>query len=390
MTQPRRRVLDPLAEFLRTEAAAGAVLIAAAVAALAWANLGSSYATVWDHQLLGHSIQHWVNDGLMTVFFFVVALEIKREFVHGELRDRRTAITPIAGAIGGMVVPACVYLAINLGGATRGWGIPIATDIAFAISVLALLGARVAPGLRLFLLTLAIVDDLGAILVIALAYSTKINAWWLLEAVALLALVIIMRRFASSPWWYVVPGFLLWFGVYESGVHATIAGVVLGLCTPIVGRNGTPVLERLETALHPWVSYVIIPIFALANAGVVLGGGALAAAFASPVTRGVILGLVIGKPVGVLVGVALGRLAGGRMPDGVPLGQIAGAAVLAGIGFTVSLFITDLAFSSPVAIDHARVGVLAGSLAAGVVGAAALWAKGRSPTTRARIAQTNG
>lgn len=373
MTTPLRRVVDPLTEFLRTEAATGVVLLGATVAALVWANVGTTYSSFWATDVFGHGLGDWVDDGLMTVFFFVVALEIKREFVEGELRDRRRALTPVGAAIGGMIVPALIYLAINAGSDTaRGWGIPIATDIAFAIGVLALLGSRVAPGLRLFLLTLAIVDDLGAIVVIALVYSTTIDVAWLAEAVALVVIVLVMRRFAVSPWWYVVPAIALWFGVYESGVHATIAGVALGLLTPVHARTGAPVLDRLERTLHPWVGFVVVPLFALANAGVAIGGGAVREAFTAPLTWGVVIGLVIGKPIGVLVGTGVARAAGGVLAAGVTGRQLVGGAVLAGIGFTVSLFVTNLAFDDPATLADARIAVMGASLVAGAAGALVL------------------
>jgi NhaA family Na+:H+ antiporter len=269
------------------EAASGIVLLVATAAALVWANTNrAGYASWWHHQLtigpgdhaITESLVHWVNDALMTIFFFVVGLEIKRELVTGELRDRRRAALPAVAALGGMVVPALLFVAINAGNASGidGWAIPMATDIAFAVGVLALLGPRVPSSLKLFLLTLAIVDDIGAIVVIALFYSRGLDGWWLLGAIVVTSAVVAMSRLGvDRPLAYVVPGILLWWCLHEARVEPTLAGVVLGLLTPARPRRGFPVLERLEDALHPVSSFVIVPIFALANAGVVLSRAAL-------------------------------------------------------------------------------------------------------------------
>jgi NhaA family Na+:H+ antiporter len=373
MAEPRN-----IREFLATEVAGGVVLLAATVVALAWVNSpwGHGYDALWETRLGVEDLRHWVNDGLMAVFFFVVGLEIKRELVTGELRTWRQAATPAIAAVGGMVVPALAYLAINAGApGGRGWGIPMATDIAFVLGVAALLGSRAPSGLRLFLLTLAIVDDLGAIVVIAVFYSSDVRPVALLAAVAVLATMVGLRvlRFRWLPA-YAVLGVAVWFAVFESGVHATIAGVVLALLAPARPEgDGPSVGERLEEALHPWTSLLIVPLFALANAGVVLRGSAFSAEGAGLVAAGVAAGLVAGKLVGVTAGAALAvRLRVGDLPDGVTWRHVAGGAALAGIGFTVSLFITDLAFADDALRSAAKVGILGASLTASLLGAAVL------------------
>jgi NhaA family Na+:H+ antiporter len=281
---------------------------------------------------------------------------------------------PAVAAIGGMVVPALIYVLLNLGGAgLDGWAIPMATDIAFSVGVLAILGARVPSSLKLFLLTLAIVDDIGAILVIALFYSSGVEPLWLLGGIAVVGLVSVMSRLGvDRPLAYVIPGALLWLCLYEAGIEPTLAGVVLGLLTPALPRRGRPVLERLESGLHPVSSFVIVPVFALANAGVVLTGDAIDHALASRVTVGIVVGLVVGKFVGISGATLLAlRLRIGRLPDDLGLAHIFGVATLGGIGFTVSLFITDLAFRGQV-IDDAKIGVLAASALAAVIGVVVL------------------
>jgi NhaA family Na+:H+ antiporter len=422
-----RLVVQPLQAFLSTEAAAGVVVLCAAVVALVWANspAAASYEALWAIEVgvdagglrIAEPLRAWVNDLLMAGFFFVIGLEVKREFVHGALRDPRTAALPIVCAAGGMAAPALLYLAINAGGdGAAGWGIPLATDIAFALGVLALLGERVPPGLKVFLLTLAVVDDIGAILVIAVFYSDSIALGWLgLAATALAAIVVAQRVGIRTFPFYVTAAAVVWLGVFESGVHATVAGVALGLLTPawpfqppetvasdardhldrlcrrpadgvadedeqatllhvsaLVGESVSP-LERLERALHPWTSYLVLPLFALANAGVTLDPAGLGAAAREPVTLGVIVGLVLGKPLGVLGAAALARAARvASLPDDVGWAHLAGVGMLAGIGFTVSLFIAGLAFPPGDLDDAARLGILIASLLAGAAGAAML------------------
>ena len=388
------RWLPPLGgEFVSVEALSGLALVVAAGAGLLWANVDpASYLDVWHAALtlgIGDAaitldLQHWVNDALMTIFFFVVGLEIKREIVDGELRDPKYASLPVLAALGGMVVPALLFTAVNVGGAgARGWGIPMATDIAFAMGVLALLGPRVPSALKLFLLTLAIVDDIGAIVVIAVFYTTSVEGAWLGAALGVVAVIVVMKRLGvSSPLLYLIPGVILWVCTHESGIHATIAGVALGLLTPAVRGPGRGPLEHLEDRLHPWSSFVVIPVFALANTGVALGGGALDRAARSSIAWGIVLGLVVGKVLGIASFALLGLRTGiSRLPDGVRFGHVIGAGMLAGIGFTVSLFIADLSFTG-VRLDDAKVGVFVSSLGAGVAGALYLGMLGRARRLR--------
>jgi NhaA family Na+:H+ antiporter len=379
--------LPVLREFLDQEATAGVVLVLATVAALGWANSAAAdtYFAFWHHELsigpVHEDLQHWVNDGAMALFFFVVGLEIKRELAVGELRAPRAALLPVLAALGGVVTPALIYLLLAPAGEARqGWGIPMATDIAFAVGVVALFGARVAGGTKLLLLSLAIVDDILAILVIALVYSEHISVRWLAVAGALVVVIVLMRRFAGSPWWYLLPGLALWFAVLEAGVHATIAGVVLGLLTPAGPVRGQPVLENLEHALHPISAYLVVPLFALANAGIDLRGGVLGEALHARLTWAVALGLLVGKSVGVagtVFGARAIRL--GALPGDAQPRQVPAVGILAGIGFTVALFIADLAFSEEHLVAEAKVGIFLGSLTAALLGALAMWLGTRRP-----------
>ena len=374
-----------LLEFLKTEGGGGVVLLAASTAALVWANSPwqDTYHDLWHHEIavgpaawgLKESLQHWVNDALMALFFFVVGLEIKRELVRGELQAPRTAALPVIAALGGMIVPALLFWALAGSGETaRGWGIPMATDIAFAVGVLALLGRHAPRGLKIFLLTLAIVDDIGAILVIALFYTDDFGAGWLAGAAGCLVLVVVVRRFGvKHPVAYVPIAIIAWYCTYRSGIHPTIAAVALGLLTPAGSVGGRPVLEELEHRLHPWSSYFVIPVFALANAGVTLGGGAIEEAVGSRLTWAVIVGLVAGKLIGISGATFVAvRTRLGQLPAGVGTVHIMGAGAVGGIGFTVSLFITGLAFSSEALQAQAKIGILAGSLTAALLGAAIL------------------
>jgi NhaA family Na+:H+ antiporter len=380
-----RRVVDPLKEFLHAEAAGGIALAVAALIAVVWVNspLAGSYTDLWSQELtLGgwqlsvtEDLQHWVNDGLMAVFFFVVGLEIKRELVTGELRDPRAAALPAVAALGGVVLPAAIFLAWTWdSNAAQGWGIAMATDIAFAVGLLALLGSRVSPGAKLFLLTIAIVDDIIAISVIAAVYTDTVSLPWLLSAVGGLTVVVLLRRVGVGQIWpYVAIGGVVWACTLESGVHATIAGVLLGLLTPTGEVHGRDVLVTLEHRLHPWSAFVIIPLFALANAGVVLSGSALGEAVRSPLALGIASGLVVGKMLGISGATFLMlRLGWGVLPYGVHRAQIWGVAAVAGIGFTVSLFIADLAYDDPALTEVAKIGIFAGSLLSGLIGAALL------------------
>ena len=399
----RRRVLRPFARFFGTETSGAVVLFAATIAALVWANgpFGHSYRDFWSEHLrlslgnfdLAESLRGWVNDGLMTLFFLVVGLEIKREVVRGELRNPRTAILPVIAAAGGMLVPAVVYLALNAGeGSTHGWAVPVATDIAFAVGVLALVASHVPPALRVFLLALAIADDIGGIVVIALFYAGDLSLGWLAVAAGALVVVFGARALGVRPIpVYVVIGAVAWYATREAGIHPTIAGVALGLLTPAHPHRGQDILPRLENGLHPWTSYVIVPLFALANAGVQLGVTPIREAFHSSVAWGVMLGLLIGKPIGITAATLLAvRLRLGRLPHGVRRVHLVGVAIVAGVGFTVALFIGNLAFAqTPELLDHAKIGIFAGSLASGLLGAGALLLAPRIPS-RARRRPAGG
>ncbi|MGZ8468146.1 MAG: Na+/H+ antiporter NhaA [Gemmatirosa sp.] len=417
------RVLGPFQRFFSTSAASGLVLLAATAVALVWANSpwADTYHHLWEAPVtigapgfgLTLSLHHWVNDGLMAVFFFLVGLEIKREVLVGELASRRTAALPVAAALGGMVVPALLS-ALNAGGAgAAGWAVPMATDIAFALGILALLGDRVPSGLRIFLAALAIADDLGAVLVIAFFYTGALDWGAMGGAAAVLAVLVGLNRAgARRPLTYALLGVGLWLFVLASGIHATIAGVLLALTVPARTRidedeflaraeasladfraadePGTTVLtnqghqaalqaienaadaaqaplQRMEHALHGVVAFVIMPIFALANAGVALGGGG--AAVGSPIALGVVLGLALGKPLGITLASYLAVRAGAAdLPTGVTWRHVHGAGWLAGIGFTMSLFVAGLAFADPAVLDIAKLGIFTASIAAGGVG----------------------
>jgi Na+:H+ antiporter, NhaA family len=390
-----------LREFLATEAGGGVVLLVAAIGALVWANSpwDDRYTQLWHAEVVlrvgvfevEEDLQHLVNDGLMAVFFFVVGLEIKRELVDGDLRRWRTASLPAIAALGGMVVPALLYGAVNAGAdGSNGWGVPMATDIAFAVGVLAILGDRVPSGLKLFLLTLAIVDDIGAIVIVAVVYSDGIDGVALAWACALVAAVVGARvaGIRAIPV-YAAIAVALWYAVYRSGVHATIAGVVLGLLTPARARGDDgPVVtapsetyddetaspaERLQHALHPLSSYVVVPVFALANAGVAIDASALEGTAAVRVAGGVALGLIVGKVVGITGAAWLAvRLRLGVLPDGTTWPQLVGVAAVAGIGFTVALFIAGLAYDDAALADAAKVGILGASVVAAILGVALL------------------
>jgi NhaA family Na+:H+ antiporter len=359
-----------LADFLRAESSGGVVLLLTTVIALVWASspYDGAYRSVFDG-----GVRHVVNDGLMAVFFLVVGLEIKREVVAGELRDRRVAALPVIAAIGGMAVPALVYLAVNAGGDLRGWAVPTATDVAFTVAILTALGSRVPPALKVFVLALAIVDDIGAVLVIALFYGGRVEVMSLLAAIGLLAVYAGLHRLRRVPWpAYVVVAVLCWAALSGSGVHPTLAGAAIGLLTPVAAG------ERAERVLHPWSAFVVVPVFALANAGVALSAGAFHDAITDRVAIGIALGLVFGKPVGIVVATWLAVRAGwGRLPTGASWRQVHGAAQLCGIGFTVSLFVTGLAFVAPSTARGATVAVLLGSVVSATLGAMLLRAGAR-------------
>jgi Na+:H+ antiporter, NhaA family len=366
--------------YLRAEAAGGIALLLGSAVALLWVNVvdAGGYASFWStHLKLGiggasidESLGHWVNDGLMTLFFFLISLEIKRELVTGELRHPKRAALPIIAALGGILVPIALFLAITGGHHARGWGIPMATDAAFAIGVLALLGDRVGEGVKLFLLTIAVVDDVAAIAVIAVAYTSDLRLGWLAAALAGLAVVAAMRALGVRRILAYVPiGLFVWVATFESGVHATLAGVALALLTPALPLGGRDVLGELEHRLHPWVNLGILPLFALANAGVRIGGGELSDPAGRRIAIAVAVGLVIGKFIGI-GGATLAalKLRLGALPSGVDRRGLLGAAALGGIGFTVSLFITPLAYDDPALVGAAKLGILGGSLIAATIG----------------------
>lgn len=419
-----RQIREPFAEFVHNEASGGIVLLLAAILALIVAN--SSFVGVYDsflHMHLGFrlgdfyldkTLHHWINDGLMAVFFFQVGLEIKRELVAGELSTPQGAAFPMVAAIGGMVVPAILFSLINLGGiGSHGWGIPMATDIAFALGVMMLLGKRVPVQLKIFVTALAIVDDLGAVLVIALFYTEQIQFTYLLFAGLILLFLVLGNRFGMrKPVWYILPGLILWFLVLKSGVHATVAGVLLAFTIPAGAKLNTDEfmetmerylkkfsrtgdddittlthpqvdsvqalkltcqqveapLQRLEHALHPWVVWFIMPLFAFVNAGVTFSGSFIET-ISHPVALGVIIGLFVGKPLGILLFVKLAEMLKLiKVPKSISFMHLLGAGMLAGIGFTMALFINSLAFNDLHLIDIAKTGILIASLIAGTLG----------------------
>jgi Na+:H+ antiporter, NhaA family len=413
----------PIERFLEIQASSGILLLACAVIALAWANSpwSSSYHRLW-HTPFGiklgtlsfeRDLHFWINDGLMVVFFFIVGLEIRREIHEGELRDLKRATLPVLAALGGMIAPALIFLALNRSApASSGWGIPTATDIAFAVGVLTLLGRRVPPALRVLLLALAIIDDIGAILVIALFYSTGVELPGLAIAGAGVASILVLQRVGlRHPLSYALPSIVIWIGLVRSGVHPTIGGVIVGLLTPVrswFGEQGflreaeealesfrshaqngahqhdylrplrrlnlarreavSPVVQ-LEGKLHPWAAYGVMPLFALANAGVTIGSVSFESSATSGVALGVALGLSCGKPLGIV----LASLAGVRaglcvLPRGVGVRGLVVVGIVGGIGFTMALFVAQLAFPDPALLGAAKVAVLFASTAAGVVG----------------------
>lgn len=373
-----------LPTILRNQTSGGAVMLVATIAALLWANLASSsYQRLSHHEVAGMSVAHWAADGILTVFFFVAGMELKREFVEGSLSRPADALVPIVAAVGGMVVPAGIYLLINglsAAGDPAGWAIPMATDIAFALAVLAVVGRGLPLGVRAFLLTLAIVDDLGAILVIAVFFSEGINLFWLVAVAVLLAAWWLLQRFrvVRSGWWLLPIAVAAWWCMLQSGVHATIAGVGLGLLVRTDEYDMNDNLDRWSHRVEPWSAWVAVPIFALFAAGVPVSLGSLQALATEPVALGIIAGLVLGKPIGIFGGAWLTtRLTRASLAAGVTWADIVAVAALAGIGFTVSMLVSDLAFTDQALVDEAKTAVLAGSLLAAVLGAILLIARGR-------------
>ena len=364
--RPVARAIELLRDFFRLQAAAGIVLMAAAALAMIVANSPWNDAyQAFRHLPIGFSIgdfglvkgaEHWINDGLMAVFFLLVALEIKRETLSGQLSSREQMLLPVLCAVGGVAVPAILFWGVNNDDPTalRGWAIPTATDIAFALGILALLGSRVPLGMKLLLSTIAVVDDLVAILIIAIFYTHELAAYQLAWAGAGIGLMLLLNwRGVTRLWPYLLLGALVWYFVLKSGVHATLAGVVTGLLIPLRGdtldstqAEAPSPLESLEHALHPWVAYLVLPLFAFANAGLALNGLRMGDVLA-PVPLGIVLGLVLGKPVGIVAVALIARAAGiARFPDGMDLKAMLGLGMLCGVGFTMSLFISNLAYST--------------------------------------------
>jgi NhaA family Na+:H+ antiporter len=382
-----RKKIAPVADFLHRESASGIFLLVAAGLGLVVANspLSSSYFRILDSGFdIGNDSLYLrlttlkvINYVLMTIFFFVVGLEIKREMTTGHLATFRTAIMPFIAAVGGMAIPAGIYLLIAGGTDSRGWGVPVATDIALAVGLLALIGSSVPSTLRTFLLGLAVIDDIGAILIIAFIYSTGVGFYWVLGASGVIVLIVAAKKLGvmrSSV--YVFLGVVLWYCLYRSGIHATLAGVILGLLTPGIVKeqssiedteNGElTIIEWLEAKLHPWSSFVIVPIFAFANTGVVVSVDSIQRALDSPIAWGIFFGLVVGKPLGILISVSLAkRLNVADYPEGANKRSILATGSAAGIGFTVAIFIANLAFRDKADQDLAIIAVIAASLVSG-------------------------
>jgi Na+:H+ antiporter, NhaA family len=383
------RVSDLLQYLLRDEASSGKFLLIATAIALTCTNspLSTGYEHFWrQHASVGigqwsisETLRDFINEGLMAIFFLVVGLEIKREMVRGKLRTVRAASLPIMAAIGGMIVPALIYISLNYGHAGySGWGIPIATDIAFAVGILALIGDRVPASLKLFLLTLAVVDDIGAVIVIALFYTAHLNVVPLLLAGAIVVFILALSRLRvlNLPL-FAILGVLLWVAVHASGVHASIAGAALGLAAPIVARTKTSakraIAERLERALIPVSTFVVIPLFALANAGAVFSISAFKQHDALLIGAGIICGLVLGKVTGILgASWLMVRFNYASLPDGMRWTHVAGVGLLGGVGFTVSLFVAELGLDSPAFLAAAKIGILIASIVSAIFGLACL------------------
>ena len=421
------QIFRPTQRFFRKEASSSLLLLAATIIALIWANshFGETYHKFWHTEIsvifgnynVSKTLVHWINDGFMALFFFTVGLEIKREILVGELASPKKALLPAIAAIGGMVVPGLIYLAFNFGsGYTSGWGIPMATDIAFALGALALFGRKLPIGLRVFLAAFAIADDLGAVFIIALFYTKEI-IWQYIVICILLVLLLAIANFLWVRWalLYAILGIAIWFFILGSGVHPTVAGIVVSLFIPARGRYDTDrflqnvnklmekfqcedqscgysillnqehlhavhalelachdvetPLQRLLHALHPWVAFLILPVFALSNSGLTFNEINLSEAASHSVSLGIVFGLVLGKPIGIgLFSYLAVKFKAASLPEGVRWAHILGAAMLGGIGFTMSLFISDLSFTSPHLLDYAKMAILTGSVLSAIVG----------------------
>ena len=376
----QRKLSKSFTNFFNSEKAGGIVLIVCTIISLLITNspFGESYLQFWHIEIAGLSVEHWVNDGLMAIFFLLIGLELERELYNGELSDFKNALLPIFAAIGGIAMPALIHFALNNGTATQaGIGIPMATDIAFALGVLALLGSKVPASLKIFLTALAVMDDLGAIIVIAVFYTAKLSTAYLFGAMVVLGILFLLNKArVKSLVPFLIGGVLMWFLMLKSGVHATIAGVLLGFTIPFSAKEDDEESpsHRLENFLHAPVSFVILPIFALCNTGIVVGADALQTLF-NPNEIGILGGLVIGKPFGILLFSFLAVAAGiCKLPLDLNWKHIFGAGILGGIGFTMSIFITNLAFVGNAAeINGSKMAILLASLIAGTIGF--LWLK---------------
>lgn len=383
-----KRVIAPLRDFLHRESSSGILILIASALGLIVANspLSESYFSFLERSLkLGLDPLYveltnlkFINYVMMTIFFFVVGLEIKRELTTGHLASRKKALMPFVAALGGMAVPAGLYLVIAGETDSRGWGVPVATDIALAVGLLAMVGSSAVASLRSFLLALAVIDDIGAILIIAFVYSSGVIISWVLAGVlAIIGVLIFQKMKLNQIVFYVIFGVLLWFSLYKSGVHPTLAGVIMGILTPNIHRNGSglhdesdgevSVIEWIENRLHPWSSFVIVPIFAFANTGVVISQDSISAALDSPIAWGIFVGLVIGKPVGIFATIYLAKRVNiGELPEGARPKSIFATGSAAGIGFTVAIFIANLAFTDPKVQDLAVVSIISASVISGL------------------------
>lgn len=379
-----KKIFNPLLYFFKNESASGLILLTCAIIAIIIAN--SRFAEAYEHILhtyitigykkfsLSMSLLHWINDGLMAIFFFVVGMEIKRELVIGELKSIKRTILPISAAIGGMIVPAVIYAIFNFNTPTiTGWGIPMATDIAFALGILSLVGKKAPKGIVVFLTALAIVDDLGAIIVIAIFYTNQIS--WTALAIGLIifsALILANKLKVKYVSVFAIGGILLWICFYKSGIHATVAGVLLGMTLPLgknVSQSKTSMLSRFEHALTPWSSFVVMPIFAFANSGVTLDIKSASTLISTPVSLGIILGLFIGKQIGVFgISYVLVKLKIAKLPSQVTKRHLYGASVLAGVGFTMSLFVSSLSFTDEAVLSTAKMSIMIASVLAAAFG----------------------
>jgi NhaA family Na+:H+ antiporter len=380
MHNKKLTISNTLSKFIQLEYASGLVLFAGVLIAILWANSPwqDQYHHLWEVMLpigwnsfkLDLSLHAWINDGLMALFFFVIGLELKREFLEGELSTVKKALLPMSAALGGMLVPAIIYFLFNRNSeSVTGWGIPMATDIAFALALLSMAGKHIPISVKVFLSALAVADDLGAVLVIAFFYTADINYLMLgIAAGFLLLLVVGNRAGIKSFWYYLLIGMVVWVCFLLSGVHATIAGVLVAFTVPSTTKSGFSPLKNMEHALHPWIAYGVMPVFALANSGIVIGSGFLTSII-NPVSIGVSAGLVIGKFIGIISFTWLMvKLKFGVLPHESTWKHIAGVALLGGVGFTMSLFISGLAFENVVYIEQAKYGILIASLFAGIGG----------------------